>query len=737
MNRMKKLISISLLLTFSLLTAHGVKSPEETISIRQLPSETPADVVATIRYTEENNGEWWDDEPVFSVSDESTGMSGAGWLATTREHLLIRLTTKDSDHIPPPPSSLWAGDAIELCIDARGDGTWGLEKDKIGTFGPDDAKFMIALTEEGPRGNGKRQPLPAEWLSIHRNPATMETIYELRLPWAFLETPPGLFPVMGIAVQFNNQQPDKQDKDVLKWGDGTYGPFRPGLFNRLSVEPPAGEHCAAAIGKTVLWDPSDTARVLITTSGENKKHLNVRMGNKRRRYSIAPSKNPIRYEVQLHPGKTRLSNIPFTVTLAEKGSKAPLLEKTGDVELPENAYHTLLSMLDAAMANADHPLLRRHLISVRSIAQSEWARLKLYQTEKPLVTAATHEKVKRMIDGLKTDAGEWAPYLERRRNLIFAYVSPKDHTVQYYQFALPKNWDPEKKYPLFFELHGSGDPNPLGGATVQMSAGKTESGLLGYSTPTTYAAREGLGYYCQPYGRGNLSYKGISEVDVWEAYNDVHQNFKIDADRRYLFGFSMGGSGTWSIGTRTPDRWAAIAILAGGTWRERPNHDLGLNLTQTPVYVYCGDRDFLFKYVDVFRAELDKFGIEPLVKITPGMAHAYTDEVQADAINWLTKHTRKRPDEFSFVADTDEHRGVWGVTMHRDLSISGLPRFTCRIENSTIHLESEGTPGIEVKAGENGLNLNDPIVIYWNGEEAYRGPAKTIQLGTPHKNVGF
>ena len=58
----------------------------------------------------------------------------------------------------------------------------------------------------------------------------------------------------------------------------------------------------------------------------------------------------------------------------------------------------------------------------------------------------------------------------------------------------------------------------------------------------------GMGYHIAPWGRGNLSYRDIGEQDVYEAINDIEKNFNIDQNRKYLYGFSMGGGGTWSIG---------------------------------------------------------------------------------------------------------------------------------------------------------------------------------------------
>jgi predicted peptidase len=44
----------------------------------------------------------------------------------------------------------------------------------------------------------------------------------------------------------------------------------------------------------------------------------------------------------------------------------------------------------------------------------------------------------------------------------------------------------------------------------------------------------------------------------------VAARYRIDARRVYLTGLSMGGYGTWSLGTKYPERFAAIAPVCGG-----------------------------------------------------------------------------------------------------------------------------------------------------------------------------
>ena len=63
-----------------------------------------------------------------------------------------------------------------------------------------------------------------------------------------------------------------------------------------------------------------------------------------------------------------------------------------------------------------------------------------------------------------------------------------------------------------------------------------------------------------PYGRGEVAgYNGLAEQDVLRAMDDVKRAYNVDEDRVYLTGLSMGGGGTWHLGLRYPDLFAAIA----------------------------------------------------------------------------------------------------------------------------------------------------------------------------------
>lgn len=60
------------------------------------------------------------------------------------------------------------------------------------------------------------------------------------------------------------------------------------------------------------------------------------------------------------------------------------------------------------------------------------------------------------------------------------------------------------------------------------------------------------------------------DYEVWDdtrvlaLLDAVGTKFNVDSGRVYLTGLSMGGFGTWSVGLRHPERFAAIVPICGG-----------------------------------------------------------------------------------------------------------------------------------------------------------------------------
>ena len=84
--------------------------------------------------------------------------------------------------------------------------------------------------------------------------------------------------------------------------------------------------------------------------------------------------------------------------------------------------------------------------------------------------------------------------------------------------------------------------------------------------------------------------KGVwwnDKLDELEGLLDkITEDYSVDESRVYLTGLSMGGFGTWALGARCPERFAAIApICGGGSFvHRRPLQDM-------PTWVFHGAKD--------------------------------------------------------------------------------------------------------------------------------------------------
>lgn len=69
--------------------------------------------------------------------------------------------------------------------------------------------------------------------------------------------------------------------------------------------------------------------------------------------------------------------------------------------------------------------------------------------------------------------------------------------------------------------------------------------------------------YVMPHIRTGEYYHGTAGID--QVIDEVAAQYNIDERRVYLTGLSRGGHGTWGIASKIPERFAAIAPIAGNT----------------------------------------------------------------------------------------------------------------------------------------------------------------------------
>jgi dienelactone hydrolase len=228
---------------------------------------------------------------------------------------------------------------------------------------------------------------------------------------------------------------------------------------------------------------------------------------------------------------------------------------------------------------------------------------------------------------LKENAAEISSYLDRSRPVIIGWYSAYDKEVSFSLLTLPKDWDPEKSYPLYVELHGLWNvcDDPINYMTYNYRNGPS----------TTFAYEDG--YRLLPWGRGNMWYQGISETDIGDAVEYFENLVKVDPAREYLTGHSMGGFGAWYLAGKSADKWAAIGIHAGALgYGDNTLYDQQIkNLSEMPTYFVVGTNDGFYN-VNLEAADtLRSLGNQNVEFVTFNGGHVYQNKNVENMYLWL------------------------------------------------------------------------------------------------------
>lgn len=174
-----------------------------------------------------------------------------------------------------------------------------------------------------------------------------------------------------------------------------------------------------------------------------------------------------------------------------------------------------------------------------------------------------------------------------------------------YRLYVPASYDPARKMPLVVALHGYGGDQNYFFASLPTLPDLLERHEFIFVAPMGFAED---GWYGAPLSipgdaprssgaptptpprtpDEETRYRALSEKDVLNVLEIVRAEYAIDPDRIYLMGHSMGGFGTWWLGQKHAQLWAAIAPMSGVL----PNVDYRLDrLERVPVHVSIGGRE--------------------------------------------------------------------------------------------------------------------------------------------------
>jgi poly(3-hydroxybutyrate) depolymerase len=213
----------------------------------------------------------------------------------------------------------------------------------------------------------------------------------------------------------------------------------------------------------------------------------------------------------------------------------------------------------------------------------------------------------------------------------------------------------DKKNPLIISLHG------LGIGPGFMCQGKVldlaEEGGYILAAPMGYNPG---GWYGSPVmqGRGGRGRGGapgtpppgnlaeLSEKDVMDVLAMMRKEFNVDDSRTYLMGHSMGGAGTYFLGSKHAKEWAALAPIAPAAFlmnNDRATILQGIKDANVPMLVTTGDADEAVPVTNtrMWAETMKELKMNYEYKEYPGVTHGpIIEAAMADIFAFFKTHSK-------------------------------------------------------------------------------------------------
>ena len=201
-----------------------------------------------------------------------------------------------------------------------------------------------------------------------------------------------------------------------------------------------------------------------------------------------------------------------------------------------------------------------------------------------------------------------------------------------YLLSLPKGYDQSKeRWPLLLFLHGAGE------------RGNDIRNVAKHGPPKLAAQEnDSLPFIiASPQCPSGSWWSDKTQLDrLGKLLDHLEANTRVDPDRVYVTGLSMGGYGTWHLAAAMPDRFAAIAPICGGG-----NPQDAKKLAGLPIWAFHGAKDRvvpLSKSTEMVEAIKNKGGNVKLTVYQEAGHDAWTDSyANPNLYRWLLSHAKK------------------------------------------------------------------------------------------------
>jgi predicted peptidase len=169
-----------------------------------------------------------------------------------------------------------------------------------------------------------------------------------------------------------------------------------------------------------------------------------------------------------------------------------------------------------------------------------------------------------------------------RQTAHYAELGDGEEVRMGYWLYLPENYSRKNKqgYPLLLFLHGAGE------------RGADLAAVKRHGPPSLIEGGRHLPFIVVSPQCPEWQFWKVPHL--YQLLKEVMKRYRVDADRVYITGLSMGGFGTWAFALEHPELFAAALPVCGGGNRHmvRPaNQQLTAELRRLPFWVFHGARD--------------------------------------------------------------------------------------------------------------------------------------------------
>ncbi len=332
--------------------------------------------------------------------------------------------------------------------------------------------------------------------------------------------------------------------------------------------------------------------------------------------------------------------------------------------------------------------------------------------------------------------------------LRLAWRDAVDDSAQYARAYLPPDYDhaaKDRRWPLLVVLHGYNPRNP-------------EYSQWWNAAKRTHNTSQNTGVIAvEPHGRGNTGYVGFGSDDVIRATKRAMELFRVDPDRVYLTGYSMGGAGAWTVGSSHVHLFAAIAPIYGG-WdhhacsepeelaeltplerfrrEDESSFAMAETLLHTPTFVNQGSEDERVEpdHSRYVVRMLQRWGYPVRYWEHPGKGHGGLG-CERRTVAWMLRHTLNRAPRTVRLrtADLRTARAHWLRVTQREDPYAFANAVATVVDPKTIRVDTENVlelkldPPEQLVPRQQGARRAPSVRIFWNmkdrGQHTFaRGP---------------